>query len=150
MRLLLVCALALTPTLCRAQAPITDSVIKLATEDAITSSPIPDDPHPPGRHRHYDRRFWLGAGLIGTGIGLVTASLTSEQRSDLSHENAAARLGINFAPCRTPPAETRLAIADCEPNYGLFSLGAGLMGAGTFLVVQSTYAHPSVGFRVRF
>jgi hypothetical protein len=165
MRLLLLCALLAVPASLSAQTlgpptPITDGVIRLLEEDMILSRSMPDsaitvtatpDDHGLGRHQHYDRRFWVGVVMAAAGGALIVASVTSEQRSDLSKEDPRARLGVHLAPCGTDPSDTALAIADCEPHYGLLGFGSGLLGVGSFLMFQSNHAHPQIaGLRVRF
>ena len=155
MRLLLICALVLVPALAHAQGPISDSVIKLAQEDVITSREIGEqsalvDVHAAGKHQHYDERFWLGTALVVAGAITTIVSVTSMRQSDLSQENPNTRINVHLAPCGTDPAATTLAIADCKPHYPLMGVGLGLVGGGTVLMVRSSYAHPSVGFRVRF
>ena len=96
---------------------------------------------------------WIGIGLAAVGIVVSIASMTWEQRSDLSEENINTRLNLDLAPCNTDPDETTLPIADCKTNYPLLSLGLGLTGAGGAMIVygsQPVPAHPALRVRVRF
>jgi hypothetical protein len=161
MRLLLILALLL-PVPVAAQSPLgpptpplTDGLIRLAEDDPILSRAVPvqalvDQHRDHQRHRR-EQRFWLGAVLVAAGTAMVIVSVTTARQSDLSREDPAARLNVHLAPCRTDPTMTRLAIADCEPHYGLLATGSVLAGGGAMLMlINAREPRPMLGWRLRF
>lgn len=136
-----------------AQGPIQNQVTHEAR--ALASQKNAGD-----QYGHWEERpiksptfVWIGIGLVAIGTVASILAVTSEQHSDLSHENINVRINRDLAPCGTDPAQTRLPIADCKPNFPLLGIGLGMQGAGAAMILygsQPASYGPSLKFKVRF
>lgn len=100
--------------------------------------------------------FWTGVGVLALGVVTMVGSVSWARDSDLSNEFQGVRIGTDLAPCGTEFDETRLPIAECKTNTGMFWLGTGLTAVGGGMMIfggkqiETVVRRPFVSASVRF
>ena len=100
--------------------------------------------------------FWTGVGVLALGVITMVGAVTWARDSDLSNEFQNVRIGTDLAPCGTEFDETRLPIAECKTNTGMFWLGTGLTAVGGGMMIfggtqiETVKRRPFVSATVKF
>lgn len=102
--------------------------------------------------------FWTGVGVLALGVVTMVGAVSWARDSDLSNEFQNVRIGTDLAPCGTEFDETRLPIAECKTNTGMFWLGTGLTAVGGGMMIFGgtqvekvvPRRYPSISATVRF